>query len=185
MDALHGLTPERSAAARTLRGYLKCVHPDDRVMTGHAMKHALRGGGDLRVEYRIVRGGDQVRWLESRARILNDGQGKPAQLSGVTMDITQRKRTEQDLRFLAQASAEFATMVDIQPTFQRLARLAVPTFADWCVVDLLRDDGDLERVAVAHVDEEKAGIAAVLHQRLPPDPDMPHGIWNVLRTGRA
>jgi signal transduction histidine kinase/CheY-like chemotaxis protein len=101
------------------------------------------------------------------------------------MDITQRKRTEQDLRFLAQASAEFATMVDVEPTFQRLARLAVPTFADWCVVDLLRDDGNLERVAVAHSDQEKARIAKALHQRLPPDPDMPHGIWNVLRTGRA
>ena len=185
MDALHGLTPERSAAARTLRGYLKCVHPEDRALACRAMKQALRGEGDLRVEYRIVRGGDQVRWLESRARILHDSDGGHAQLSGVSMDITQRKRIEQDLRFLAQASAEFATMTDIQPTFQRLARLAVPTFADWCVVDLLRDDGELERVAVAHANPEKASIAASLHRQLPPDPDMPHGIWNVLRTGRA
>ena len=185
MDALHGLTPAQSAAAHTLHGYLKCVHSDDRALVCQAMKRALRGGVDLQVEYRIVRGGDQVRWLESRARILNDASGKPAQLSGVSMDITQRKRTEQDLRFLAQASAEFATMVDIRPTFQRLAQLAVPSFADWCVVDLLGDDGGLERVAVAHVDQEKASIAAALHQRLPPDPDMPHGIWNVLRTGCA
>jgi PAS domain S-box-containing protein len=185
MDALHGLTPAHSAAAHTLRGYLKCVHPDDRALVCRAMKQALRGGGDLQVEYRIIRGGDQVRWLESRARLLNDSHGGPAQLSGVSMDITQRKRTEQDLRFLAQASAEFATMVDIRPTFQRLAQLAVPTFADWCVVDLLDDDGELERVAVAHTDLEKATIAVALARRLPPDPDMPHGIWNVLRTGRA
>jgi PAS domain S-box-containing protein len=185
MDALHGLTPAQSAAAHTLRGYLKCVHHDDRVLVCRAMKQALRGGNDLQVEYRIVRGGDQVRWLESRARILNDSHGVPAQLSGVSMDITQRKRTEQDLRFLAQASAEFASMVDIRPTFQRLAQLAVPNFADWCVVDLLDDEGELERVAVAHADLEKATIAVALARRLPPDPEMPHGIWNVLRTGRA
>ena len=185
MDALHGLTPAQSAAAHTLRGYLNCVHPDDRALVCRAMKQALRNGGDLQVEYRIVRGGDQVRWLESRARLLTDSHGGPAQLSGVSMDITQRKRTEQDLRFLAQASAEFAIMVDIRPTFQRLAQLAVPTFADWCVVDLLDDDGELERVAVAHTDLEKASIAIALARRLPPDPDMPHGIWNVLRTGRA
>jgi PAS domain S-box-containing protein len=185
MDALHGLTRQQSATAQTLRGYLKFVHPEDRTLMCQAMKGALRGGEDLRVEYRIVRAGDQVRWIESRARILHDSHGGPSQLSGVSMDITQRKRTEQDLRFLAQASAEFATMVDIQPTFQRLARLAVPTFADWCVVDLLRDDGCLERIAVAHADQEKASIAQALHQRMPPDPDMPHGIWNVLRTGRA
>lgn len=185
MDALHGLAPEESAAAHTLRGYLKHVHREDRALFCRVMKQALRDGGDLQVEYRIVRDGGQVRWLESRARTLFDGQGGPAQLSGVCMDITRRKRTEQDLRFLAQASAEFATMVDFQATFKRLAELAVPSFADWCVVDLLSEDGNLERVAVAHVDKEKAGIAEALHRRLPPDPGMPHGIWNVLRTGRA
>ena len=185
MDALHGLTPEQSAAAHTLRGYLKHVHREDRSLFCRVMKQALRDGGDLQVEYRIVRNGGQVRWLESRARTLFDDQGGRAQLSGVCMDITQRKRTEQDLRFLAEASAEFATMVDVQATFKRLAELAVPTFADWCVVDLLREDGDLERVAVAHVDKEKADIAEAMHRRLPPDPSMSHGIWNVLRTGRA
>ena len=185
MDALHGLAPEQGAAAHTLRGYLKHVHREDRALFCRVMKQALRDGGDLQVEYRIVRDGGQVRWLESRARTIFDGQGGRAQLSGVCMDITRRKRTEQDLRFLAQASAEFATMVDFKATFKRLAELAVPGFADWCVVDLLGDDGHLERVAVAHVDKEKASIAETLHRRLPPDPGMPHGIWNVLRTGRA
>jgi len=185
MDALHGLTPEQSLAASTLRGYARHVHPEDRPLFCNAMKRALRSGGDLHSEYRIVRAGSQVRWLESRARTLFDEHGRPAQLSGVCMDITRRKRTEQDLRFLAQASAEFATLVDYQSTLQKLARLAVPAFADWCVVDLLREDGALDRIAVAHADPEKARMAEALHQRLPPDPDMPRGIWNILRTGRA
>ena len=185
MDALHGLTPEQSVAAHTLRGYLRHVHRDDRALFCRVMKQALHDGGDLLVEYRIVRSGGQVRWLESRARTLPDDLGGRAQLSGVCMDITRRKRTEQDLRFLAAASAEFASMVDFKATFMRLAELAVPSFADWCVVDLLLENGDLERVAVTHVDKAKAEIAAVLHRRLPPDPSMPHGIWNVLRTGRA
>jgi PAS domain S-box-containing protein len=185
MDALHGLTPEQSRAACTLRGYSRHVHPEDRPLFHSAMKRALRSGGDLHAEYRIVRDGGQVRWLESRARTLFDDCGQPTQLSGVCMDITRRKRTEQDLRFLAHASAEFATLVDYQSMLQRLARLAVPAFADWCVVDLLREDGRLDRVAVAHADPEKARLAKVLHRRLPPDPCMPNGIWNILRTGRA
>jgi len=185
MDALHGLSPQQSMEARRLHGYLRHVHPADRAIFAQAMRRALRTGTDLQAEYRIVRVGGQVRWLESRAHMVRDERGRAAQLSGVCMDITRRKRTEQDLRFLARASAEFAALVDYQSTLERLARLAVPTFADWCVVDLLREDGTLERVAVAHVDEQKSKLAAMLHEQLPPDPAMPHGIWNVLRTGRA
>jgi PAS domain S-box-containing protein len=185
MDALHGLSPQQSMAARRLHGYLRHVHPADRAVFAQAMRRALHTGTDLQAEYRIIRAGGQVRWLESRAHMVRDERGRPAQLSGVCMDITRRKRTEQDLRFLARASAEFATLVDYQSTLERLARLAVPTFADWCVVDLLREDGTLERVAAAHADEQKSKLAAMLHAQLPPDPSMPHGIWNVLRTGRA
>jgi PAS domain S-box-containing protein len=185
MDALHGLSPQQSMAARRLRGYLRHVHSADRAVFAQAMRRALHTGTDLQAEYRIIRAGGQVRWLESRAHMVHDERGRPAQLSGVCMDITRRKRTEQDLRFLARASAEFATLVDYQSTLERLARLAVPAFADWCVVDLLREDGTLERVAAAHADEQKSKLAAMLHAQLPPDPSMPHGIWNVLRTGRA
>jgi PAS domain S-box-containing protein len=185
MDALHGLSPQQSMAARRLHGYLRHVHPADRAVFAQAMRRALHTGTDLQAEYRIIRAGGQVRWLESRAHMVRDERGHPAQLSGVCMDITRRKRTEQDLRFLARASAEFATLVDYQSTLERLARLAVPGFADWCVVDLLREDGTLERVAAAHADEQKSKLAAMLHAQLPPDPSMPHGIWNVLRTGRA
>ncbi len=64
-----------------------------------------------------------------------------------------------------------------------MARLAVPTLADWCAVDVM-DDGSVERVAVEHEDPEKVTLALKLQERYPPDPEASSGVPNVLRTGR-
>ena len=60
----------------------------------------------------------------------------------------------------------------------------VPTFADWCAIDVV-EDGRLQRVAVAHVDPEKVQLARSLEERYPSNPDAPRGTWHVLRTGKA
>jgi PAS domain S-box-containing protein len=102
-----------------------------------------------------------------------------------TRDVTDRKRAEQDLRFLADASATLAALVDFESTLQKVARLAVPTFADWCTVDMLDEAGTLRRVAVAHVDPAQVDRARELHCRHPPDRGAPLGVWHVLRTGTS
>ena len=101
-----------------------------------------------------------------------------------TRDVTQRKRSEQTARFLADASAALAVLVDFDSTLQKVASLAVPDFADWATVDLAEGDGTLRRVAVAHVDSAKIELAHELHRRFPPDPAAPQGVWNILRTGQ-
>ncbi|MFQ6171332.1 GAF domain-containing SpoIIE family protein phosphatase [Oryzobacter sp. R7] len=87
------------------------------------------------------------------------------------------------LAFLAEASIELAKSLDLSVTIQRVARLAVPDFADWCAIDVVRD-GALHRLAVAHVDPTKVELAMALHERWPPDPDSPYGAMEVVRTGR-
>ena len=78
------------------------------------------------------------------------------------------------LVFLADASTELASSLDYQATLARVARLAVPTFADWCAIDVV-EDGRLHRLAVAHVDPAKVELALALQERYPPDPDAPTG----------
>ena len=63
-------------------------------------------------------------------------------------DVTARKRAEESVRFLADASASLAELVDYQSTLNRIANLAVGGFADWCVVDMIGEDGTRERLAV-------------------------------------
>ena len=88
------------------------------------------------------------------------------------------------LRFLAESTAELARSLDYQSTLSRVARLAVPTFADWSAIDLVEDDR-LHRLAVEHVDPEKVRLALELQRRYPPDPESPGGPWEVIRTARS
>jgi PAS domain S-box-containing protein len=183
MAELHGLPP----GTPPLHGehYEAIVHPEDRERFRAAFTESVLHTGWHRVEYRVLRADGAVRWLEGRARVRRGADGKAIAIAGVCLDITRRKQTEHDLQFLAQASAELAGVADMRSTLDRIAQLAVPHFADWCAIDLLRPNGTLERVAAAHVDPDKVRLAHELHTRFPPDPNSPAGTWNVLRTGQG
>ena len=98
---------------------------------------------------------------------------------------SQRDAAEQAsrVRFLATSATELSKSLDYERTLSRVARLAVPEFADWCAIDLV-EDGRLHRLAVEHVDPAKVQIAHEMQRRFPSDPDSPGGTWEVIRTGR-
>jgi PAS domain S-box-containing protein len=87
------------------------------------------------------------------------------------------------MTFLAEASELLASSLDYNRTLVRLAQLCVPRLADWCAVDMLGPNGEIQRLAVAHEDPAKVRWALELQERYPPDPDAPYGVSNVLRTG--
>jgi GAF domain-containing protein len=64
-----------------------------------------------------------------------------------------------------------------------IARIAVPDLADFCAIDLLEENGDLERVALAAVDVEMERDNWALASRERREPTSTHPIWDVLRTG--
>jgi GAF domain-containing protein len=88
------------------------------------------------------------------------------------------------MKFLAEAATELSKSLDYESTLAKVARLAVPRFADWCAIDLVEDDR-LHRLAVEHVDPAKVQLALDMEQRYPADRDAPGGAWEVLRTGRS
>jgi len=75
-------------------------HPDDAPRVAKGFRKALAHGlGHYEVEYRIVRPSDgALRWIFGRGRIVRDKAGTPVRYSGVDIDITDRKRAEQQLR---------------------------------------------------------------------------------------
>ncbi len=93
------------------------------------------------------------------------------------------QRREQTARFLAQASADMAEVLDHQSTLQKIASTSVPAFADWCTVDLLDSEGRLRRLAASHIDPAKEKLLQTLRRQFPPSLDDPHGVGAVLRTG--
>ena len=122
---------------------------------------------------------------DSGAPIRNES-GRVLGVVLVFRDVTDQKRTQARAEFLARAGEALASSIDFEQTLTAVARSAVPALADWCAVDLVRrDNKTLQRVAVAHVDEEKMRIARELGDKYPPDPNQPRGVYQVLRAGRS
>ncbi len=81
------------------------------------------------------------------------------------------------------ASQLLAKSLDLDETLGSLVRLAVPTLADLCVIDLVAPGGSLRRAAVAHADPNVAPRARQILMRYTPDPAGGHAVAEVLRTG--
>ena len=114
------------------------------------------------------------------------GDGAPV-FAGYMRDLTAHRRHERALRFLADASAALAESLDYEATVGRVARLAVPAFADWSAVDLLVEEAGerrLRRLAVAHVDPARIELVRQLEARYPADLDASRGAAQVVRSGR-
>ena len=88
-------------------------------------------------------------------------------------------------KFLAEASTLLASSLDYETTLAKVAQLVVPGLADWCAVDMSGEGGAIVRLAVAHADPAKVQWAEELASRYPVAPDSPHGVPNVLRTGKS
>jgi signal transduction histidine kinase len=103
-----------------------------------------------------------------------------------TADLhSQQLRGEQRALFLARAAAALAASLDYHETLKTVTQLAVPHIADWCAVDILTSGGELEQLALAHVDPARVEFARAFARKYPPDPASPTGAHQVIRTGQS
>ncbi len=85
------------------------IHPDDKLRMEHAVEHSLATGADYDIEYRIVTPAGEVRWVAIRAQPSHAGDGRPLALTGVSIDVTERRRTEERL---SESEARYRTLFD-------------------------------------------------------------------------
>jgi PAS domain S-box-containing protein len=97
LDAMHGLAP--GAYDVTVETWNKIVHPDDRSAVREAIDRAA-GSGDITTEYRVVHPDGAIHWLEAKGRMFLDDRGHPARIVGFIVDVTGRRRAEEELRRL-------------------------------------------------------------------------------------
>jgi len=98
--------------------------------------------------------------------------------------LADQRESEARFRFLSEASAALATSLDHAATLEQVVHLAVPVLADWCVVDLVGEEGRMERVAVAHADPTQAQVAERL-RAFPPVDDPEHPAARAMHSGRT
>ncbi len=81
-----------------LTDFMQAIHPADLPKMTAALAHSVKSGQDYETDYRIIQPDESVRWFVARGRVKRDETDKPSQLSGVLVDITERKRLEEELR---------------------------------------------------------------------------------------
>ncbi len=91
---IYGVSRETFAATR--EAYMMAVHPDDRERVGKAIEGAMTTQRrDFFFESRVLLPNGEVRHTGSYGLAILDENGRPCQLSGAVLDLTDRVRQEQ------------------------------------------------------------------------------------------
>ncbi len=90
---MHGLDRELPLDARTLKSY---IHPDDWDLVLDSYRKGFPGDA-IELEHRVVWPNGDVRWVQSIGTALRDTTGKVHTVSGIHLDITERKKGEEEL----------------------------------------------------------------------------------------
>ncbi len=93
--ALFGIRP---AGAMSFERFLAAVHPEDRERISAALRRSLDLNAEYKVDYRCIWPDGSIHWLHSLGRHYRDPSGRPVRMTGVVLDITDRKRAEEALR---------------------------------------------------------------------------------------
>ena len=78
--------------------WAKRIHPQDRESVLRGMREALAEGRDHEFEYRAVAADGREVWLRDIVHVVRDGDEPPATLRGLTVDLTELRRSERALR---------------------------------------------------------------------------------------
>ena len=188
LDLLDFATPEEllGAEPNEVLAHYRCYRPDGTLMPVDELpgRRVLLGERADPVLVRWVRGdGTDLRWSLIKATPLFDDDGALVGAVNVIEDVTEATEADIARRLLDQAARTLASSLDYEQTLQHVARLAVPTLADWCGVDLVDGRGDIVQVAVAHVDPARVERAREIRRRYPIDPDDSVGVAQVIRSG--
>ncbi|MGE4423642.1 MAG: diguanylate cyclase [Pseudodesulfovibrio sp.] len=78
-----------------------CVHPDDLAATEQQLARSIETKEPLYLEFRIVRPDGAVRHIRLEGLVQVDDKGMPTRLIGISMDVTEQRKMEDELRTLA------------------------------------------------------------------------------------
>lgn len=111
--------------------------------------------------------------------------GKVTGCRTVLTDVSERRQSENALRFLARASETLSSSLDYQATVTEVAQLAVPHLGDYCIIDITEERESPPMVVAAHLDPMKRQLAQGLCNKFPPRLDFAKGPATAFHSGEA
>ncbi len=126
----------------TVETFYQLLHPDDRVRMQRAIDNASAHRTSFDTEFRVVTADDRTRWLRAIGRTTHAEDGTALRCSGIMIDITREKRTEDALREseeearIARGVAEHASLVkdEFLSTLSHELRTPLNTILGWTQV---------------------------------------------------
>jgi len=162
---LYGFDPSQGAIP--FERYYDTILAEDEPAVRAKLEHAIRTGADYDVEFRIRRIDGAIRFLRGIGH--HNPSGETGEYVGITMDITERKRAEQESERLRQLEADLAHINRVNMLGELATALAHEikqpiaasiTSANACLRWLARDPPDLERARAAATRIEQDGNRA-------------------------
>lgn len=184
LAAMFAIPAARTSAGAPLEAFVAVMHPEDRQRVVDAIGRAIEVRSAYEEEYRVVRPDGAVRWVIARGGCEEDAATGEVRFPGAIVDVTERRRLAEHQRLLAKAGLELSASLDPDRAAAAVANVAVPGIADWCVVDLLDEDGHPRAVGVAAASPT---AETALRMRLERVPDAAPCIGSVIarRLGAA
>lgn len=149
--------------------FREITHPDDLAADGeNALRVLAEEISGYSLEKRYIRKDGSIVWVNLTSSAVWDTNGQPKYALGIIEDISDRKRIETTQQFLVEASTLLAASLDYEIALESVANLAVPTLADWCIVDVFQEDWSSKQIAIAIADPTKLTILDEIRQRYRP-----------------
>src|SRR5438045_5994453 len=100
-------------------------------------------------------------------------------------DISERKQAEERQHILQQVSNLVVSSLDQQITLTEVARLLVPSLADYCRIAILDEQHHIQEIAVNHADPDIVTLVQALYDQYKDEAEPSYGVQKLLRTGKT
>jgi PAS domain S-box-containing protein len=160
--------------------WTRSLHPDDRPRVLEEMEQCRLKGVPFRSEYRLYTRDGRLIWIQDRAAVITDAEGRNPYLQGVEFEITDRKLAEEQTRLesrrsdlLAGISRALAEVYqDVQPALVVVVKSLLNLLGNSAVVRLVSEDGEWLMPLVFHTNSEKN--ADLFYERATKSPQSVH-----------
>ena len=177
-------------AAEMIGRSIRTIIPDDRQHEEDEVLARIRAGQAVD-HFETIRKRKDGSLVDISLSIspVRDDEGTIVGASKIARDISEllrardaEERNRRQTGFLSRLTSTFATSLEPRQILSSFAELSVPYFADWCAIDVVQDSGQIERVALAHVDPSQVASVTELRQRYE-NARTPMSPTFVIRTG--
>src|SRR5262249_41962 len=161
------------------------VHPDDWARVQQSLRDHCQGlTPEYEGEYRArTKSGDWI-WVLTRGKVFTrDEDGQALRMIGTELDITDRKRFENNQTFLAEIGALLGSSLEYEDTLDNIAQVVVRDLADICIIDVIQEGGKAARLKVLSRDSSLASLCD-LFMRVPLEQNPPYWFRIVVENKR-